>query len=89
MVPKRVSECRIARGGSQLAPGPGRRPAGGHLRTVKLPGTSGVAPAASAAARSAIPLEERKRGCERLQHTSIPFTLAFGPQGCMAEVKGR
>ena len=24
-----------------------------------------------------------------MQHTSIPFTLAFGPQGCMAEVKGR
>ena len=23
------------------------------------------------------------------QHTSIPFTLAFGPQGCMDEVKGR
>jgi hypothetical protein len=24
-----------------------------------------------------------------MQHTSVPFTLAFGPQGCMAEVKGR
>jgi hypothetical protein len=24
-----------------------------------------------------------------MQYTSIPFTLAFGPQGCMAEVKGR
>ncbi len=24
-----------------------------------------------------------------MQHTSIPFTLTFGPQGCMAEVKGR
>ena len=24
-----------------------------------------------------------------MQHTSLPFTLAFGPQGCMAEVKGR
>ncbi len=24
-----------------------------------------------------------------MQHTSIPFTLAFGPQGCMDEVKGR
>src|SRR6266480_3994676 len=24
-----------------------------------------------------------------MQHTSIPLTLAFGPQGCMAEVKGR
>ena len=24
-----------------------------------------------------------------MQHTSIPFTLAFGPQGCMAEIKGR
>ncbi len=24
-----------------------------------------------------------------MQHTSIPFTLAFGPQGYMAEVKGR
>jgi len=24
-----------------------------------------------------------------MQHTSIPLTLAFGPQGCMDEVKGR
>jgi hypothetical protein len=24
-----------------------------------------------------------------MQHTSIPLTLAFGPRGCMAEVKGR
>src|SRR5260221_9778893 len=24
-----------------------------------------------------------------MQHASIPFALAFGPQGCMAEVKGR
>jgi len=24
-----------------------------------------------------------------VQHTSIPLTRAFGPQGCMAEVKGR
>ena len=24
-----------------------------------------------------------------MQRTSIPLTLAFGPQGCMDEVKGR
>ena len=84
MVPKRVSECRIARGGGSHTwhQEPEQRPAGGRCGTATklLWHQRREASRAQLPLTSAITLEERKRGSNAAAH-QYTFHPRFRPAG--------